>query len=50
VDRSLMRSGWDVGGPCASSLEIKHHWDAIGEDMFAAFRREYSLATEPASV
>ncbi len=50
VDRSLMRSGWDVGGPCASSIEIKHHWDKIGEDRFAAFRREYSLVNEPVRV
>ncbi len=50
VDRSLMRSGWDVGGPCASSVEMKKHWDVIGEDRFAAFRREYSLAIEPAQV
>lgn len=50
VDRSLMRSGWDVGGPCASSIEMKHHWDVSGEDKFAAFRREYSLVNEPLSV
>lgn len=50
VDRSLMRSGWDVGGPCASSIEMKHHWDVTGEDKFAAFRREYSLVNEPMSV
>ena len=50
VDRSLMRSGWDVGGPCASSIEMKHHWDVTGEDKFAAFRREYSLLNEPMSV
>ena len=46
VDRSLMRSGWDVGGPCGSSIEMKHHWDKTGEDRFAAFRREYSLVNE----
>ena len=50
VDRSLMRSGWDVGGPCASSIEMKHHWDKTGEDKFAAFRREYSLVNEPVGV
>ncbi len=47
VDRSLMRSGWEVGGPSASTLALKEHWDGIGEDPFAAFRREYSLALEP---
>jgi len=50
VDRTLMRSGWDVGGPCPSSVEMKKHWDEIGEDKFAAFRREYSLLNEPVNV
>jgi len=46
VDRSLMRSGWVVGGPTASSIELKQHWDEIGEDRFAAFRREYARPDE----
>ncbi len=50
VDRSLMRSGWDIGGPCVSSLEVKKHWDALGEDRFAAFRKEYPLVSEPVRV
>ncbi len=50
VDRSLMRSGWDVGGPCASSIEMKQHWDISGEDKFAAFRREHSLVNESVRV
>lgn len=50
VDRSLMRSGWDVGGPCASSIDMKRFWDDIGEDRFAAFRKDYSIALEPAHV
>ncbi len=50
VDRTLMRSGWDVGGPCVSSVEMKRHWDEIGEDKFAAFRREYSLVNVPVTV
>lgn len=50
VDRSLMRSGWDVGGPCASSIDMKRFWDDIGEDRFAAFRKEYAIAREPAHV
>jgi len=49
VDRSLMRSGWDVGGPCASAMEMKKHWDRIGEDRFAAFSRQYVLG-EPLNV
>lgn len=47
VDRSLMRSGWDVGGPCESSVAMKQHWDKIGEDRFAAFRKDYALVEEP---
>lgn len=50
VDRSLMRSGWEVGGPSASTLALKKHWDKIGEDRFAAFRREYPKVEEPATV
>lgn len=47
VDRSLLRSGWDVGGPCASTIEMKAHWDKIGEDRFAAARRNYGTLSEP---
>ncbi len=50
VDKSLMRSGWDLGGPCASTLNIKSYWDAIGEDRFASFRKDYPLVAEPARV
>lgn len=50
IDRSLMRSGWEVGGPCASALAMKDHWDAIGEDKFAGVRREYSILSEPLRV
>lgn len=32
VDCSFMRTGWDVGGPCASALAVKDHWDSIGEE------------------
>jgi hypothetical protein len=46
VDASLMRSGWDVGGPCASSIDMKRFWDDIGEDKFAAYRRKYALIDE----
>lgn len=46
VDRSLMRSGWDVGGPSTATLALKDYWDDIGEDPFAAFRREYPRVEE----
>lgn len=50
VDRSLMRTGWDVGAPCAATLALKTHWDQIGEDRFAAFRRDYPRVQEPATL
>lgn len=50
VDRSLLRAGWDVGGPCASSVDMKRFWDDIGEDKFAAFKKDYPRVTEHARV
>ena len=49
ADRALMRSGWSVGGPSASMIALKKHWDSIGEDQFAAFRSMPAVA-EPGSV
>ena len=43
ADSALMRSGWEIGHPGESLLALKKHWDGIGEDRFAAFRRQYSL-------
>lgn len=50
VDRSLMRTGRDVGGPSASSIDMKSHWDQTGEDKFVAFQRGYPLLNEPVQV
>jgi len=50
VDQTLMRSGWDVGGPSASSIDMKRFWDDIGEDKFAGFRRDYARVQEPLRV
>lgn len=47
TDHALMRSGWDVGGPSASLLELKEYWDAIGEDKFAAFRGRFDTRVVP---
>jgi len=47
VDRTLMRSGFEIGGPKESTIALKHHWDAIGEDCFAAFRKEQPFVLEP---
>ncbi|MCI5059637.1 MAG: hypothetical protein MRY79_01040 [Alphaproteobacteria bacterium] len=46
VDRSLMRSGWEVGSPTASALELRNFWDKIGEDKFAPARMETPLISE----
>ena len=43
ADFALMRSGWEVGGPSASLLELKAHWDYIGESRFPALSGEYSI-------
>lgn len=45
IDNSLLRTGWQVGGPTKSAAELKLHWDKIGEDKFAAARRELPTAT-----
>lgn len=50
ADASLMRSGWEVGGPTPGILALKEHWDAIGEDKFAGFKRSYSLLDEKAVI
>ncbi len=50
VDQSLMRTGWDVGGPCASSIDMKRFWDDIGEDKFAPFKRDFPRVQEPVRV
>lgn len=46
VDASLMRSGWEVGGPTAAAIELKKYWDKVGEDTLAAYRREPTVAQE----
>ena len=43
---SLMRTGWEVGGPSAGLLALQDYWDTTGEDKFAAFKRQYSLLDE----
>lgn len=44
ADQSLMRSGFDLGGPKTSTLAIKQHWDHIGEDQFAGIRARSVLS------
>lgn len=47
VDKTLLRGGWHVGGPTASTAELKAHWDIIGEDKFAPYRREVVTVEPP---
>lgn len=46
VDKSLLRTGWEVGGPTQSASELKLHWDKIGEDKFAAHRHAVPVVSE----
>ena len=50
ADQSLVRNGWEVGGPSQGLLELKAYWDEIGEDKFSAFKRDYPLLAEGAVV
>lgn len=51
ADQSLMRSGWEVGGPSQSLKELQSFWNSIGEDRFAAFQGKFDLVhTEGALV
>ena len=43
ADQSFARSTWSVGGPSKALLELRAHWEAIGEDRFAQYQGEYSL-------
>lgn len=50
VDRSLTRSAWQDGAACASSIDMKRFWDDIGEDKFAAFKKDYPRVEIPVRV
>lgn len=47
ADKTMLRSGWEVGGPSTATAELKAHWDSIGEDRFAAYRREPVIIETP---
>lgn len=40
VDQTMQRSSWDVGAPCASSVDMNRFWDDIGEEKPATFKRD----------
>lgn len=46
VDRSLLRSGFEVGSPTAASLALREFWDKIGEDKFAPVRIDRPVVNE----
>lgn len=46
VDQSLMRGGWDVGGPTPALYALQDCWNVHGEDKFAAFKGDYPLLVE----
>lgn len=49
ADQSFMRSNFEVGGPNAALLELKDHWDKIGEPRFAHIAStDYTLVGESA--
>lgn len=50
LDRSLMRPGWDVGGPCASAIAMKDHWNSLGEDYGATTLNSYGTLSDPVHV
>jgi len=45
VDHSLLRSGLSMGGPNGATMDLKAHWDCIGEDKFAPHRQAIDHAT-----
>ncbi len=50
VDRSLLRTGWHVGGPTSGAVDLKEFWDTIGADKFASFHHDVHVASEPVLV
>jgi hypothetical protein len=50
ADQALMRTGWEVGAPSPGLIELRAHWDAIGDDKFAAFRGDYAPRAERVGV
>lgn len=48
TDNALMRSGWDVGGPTPALVDLKRHWDHIGEDKFAFVNLDCGFVQEDA--
>lgn len=50
ADQSLMRDPHEVGCASASLQALHNHWISHGEDRFAAFKRHYTVQSEPLHV
>ena len=46
ADMALMRDPCEIGSANEALRDLKDHWDHIGEDRLAAFRRIYPSLTE----
>lgn len=46
VDNIMMRDIHEVGLTSAALKDLQHHWQSIGEDKFAAFKRCYPTLAE----
>lgn len=46
ADKSFLRKKWDLGSPCEGLSELRKHWDVTGEDKFAAFKHDVTVATQ----
>jgi len=46
ADQALMREAHDICSAGPALRDLKSHWDIIGEDRLAAFRRVYPTLTE----
>ena len=43
VDTAMMREVTEIGSANPAMWDLKRHWDEIGEDKFAAFRRDVPI-------
>lgn len=43
ADQALMREQWKLGGPSAALLDLKNHWNMLGEDRLQSIRRRLSV-------
>ena len=46
TDNALLRKNWEFGGAGDELIDLQNHWDMIGEDKFARFKKKYTLLDE----